>query len=346
MALGLLVIGLWPLSFQPVNQVQWIDGEGGLRFQPNGLIYDPVPLDPPMADRTPGTVTVELQLTAENEPHDNLDHILTIDDGRLPSRFVLCQWKDLIILRVTAPNKRGYDETGLPGALKSTVPTQITLTCDSSGTTWYVDGVVAQHSPDFLIPSDPLHGRLIIGDSAHGRQSWQGRLRALTLFDRALDADEVQWRSLAWSHRHLTSLTNSPGLVSCLTFREGHGNTVQDESPYRHRLLIPEHYQPMRKSVLIWPPKWQWKDSLDIFINLIGFIPFGSLCFWSLRTALRQPRKNSVVFALIAGALVSLCIEITQIWLPNRYSSSVDLLCNTLGTAIGIFIAARLLTRK
>ena len=31
-SLGLLLAGLWPFQFRPANNVHWIDGQPGLRF--------------------------------------------------------------------------------------------------------------------------------------------------------------------------------------------------------------------------------------------------------------------------------------------------------------------------
>ncbi|NTV84832.1 MAG: VanZ family protein [Bacteroidales bacterium] len=46
--------------------------------------------------------------------------------------------------------------------------------------------------------------------------------------------------------------------------------------------------------------------------------------------------------AMIAGFAVSLSIELTQVWLPGRDSSLLDLTANTVGSTIGAAMACHL----
>ncbi len=78
--------------------------------------------------------------------------------------------------------------------------------------------------------------------------------------------------------------------------------------------------------------------SLDILINFLGFIPLGFVLAIYLGVV---PSKRQVVFALISIFIVSFMIEVSQIWMPARYSSYIDLLANTLGGAVGILLATQ-----
>lgn len=83
--------------------------------------------------------------------------------------------------------------------------------------------------------------------------------------------------------------------------------------------------------VLPWP---RYQSRFDIAANLVGYMPLGLL----LGVAqLRKGRSASLSMALAtlgAGAL-SFATEFTQHFLPSRYPSTVDLLLNTAGGALG-----------
>ena len=98
----------------------------------------------------------------------------------------------------------------------------------------------------------------------------------------------------------------------------------------------------LRKHVLElpWgPTAIQMSDLDDVAINILGFLPFGFIVYRYRRLAKPDGRVRNVVWAVCAGATLSLAIELTQVWLPNRTSSATDLFCNTLGTFLGVLLA-------
>ena len=64
------------------------------------------------------------------------------------------------------------------------------------------------------------------------------------------------------------------------------------------------------------------------------------------RLARPEGRVRNVVWAVCAGTAVSLAIELTQVWLPNRTSSATDLCGNALGTFLGALLAGKLQSRQ
>ena len=79
----------------------------------------------------------------------------------------------------------------------------------------------------------------------------------------------------------------------------------------------------------------------DKSVNLLAFVPLGVLlALLSGGTSGRTPAAR-LWRATAWGAALSLGIEITQVFLPTRYPSSVDLLMNALGTCLGAFLAIR-----
>lgn len=74
-------------------------------------------------------------------------------------------------------------------------------------------------------------------------------------------------------------------------------------------------------------------DDLDLYVNFLGFIPLGALLI-----ALYGP-KLSLARAIFYGTLLSLSIELSQVFLPTRSPSLMDLLLNGAGTGLGAHLA-------
>ena len=99
--------------------------------------------------------------------------------------------------------------------------------------------------------------------------------------------------------------------------------------------------QGISPAVFLWaripPPYW---TGFDVTINVLGYAPFGFLLALALlRTG--WPR-SAVLVAALAGALLSLCMEYLQIYLPQRVPSNLDLVLNAAGALLGALLAALL----
>ncbi len=83
---------------------------------------------------------------------------------------------------------------------------------------------------------------------------------------------------------------------------------------------------------------------MDMRDNVILYIPFGfSLAIWILRR--RQHTLYAAIYVIAASFLLSLTIELTQVFLPSRFPSPVDVLMNSLGAFTGfwLFLSSRFL---
>lgn len=84
-----------------------------------------------------------------------------------------------------------------------------------------------------------------------------------------------------------------------------------------------------------WP---RYVTPFDVAANLLGYLPFGFLCFLVLRP--RLPAAASMLAALAAGACLSVALEAAQSYLPARFPSRIDVLNNSLGALVGAALAA------
>lgn len=87
-----------------------------------------------------------------------------------------------------------------------------------------------------------------------------------------------------------------------------------------------------------WP---RYITAHDIALNVIAYLPLGAMLFFALRPPLAA--AFALVAATVLAAGISLGLESTQMFLPSRIASNVDLLANSAGAALGA-LAALLLT--
>ena len=80
----------------------------------------------------------------------------------------------------------------------------------------------------------------------------------------------------------------------------------------------------------------------DLSMNIIGFVPFGLLMTLLVYRRGEHRAIHAWARVILPGAFLSLAIELTQIFLPDRSSSLLDLFCNGLGTSAGLVIGLHL----
>lgn len=81
----------------------------------------------------------------------------------------------------------------------------------------------------------------------------------------------------------------------------------------------------------------------DVVVNVLGYVPFGFLAVAALYPRVRG--LPAFVAAASAALALSLTLEALQSYLPARFPSNLDVVCNFLGGAAGAAIAARFAPR-
>ena len=125
-------------------------------------------------------------------------------------------------------------------------------------------------------------------------------------------------------------------------FDEGGGPRAEDTSRNRHHVIIPEIYQAVHRQILIPPWKdlaYDGPDYQDIVVNVLGFMPFGFCFFFHYQQSRPHRRAKNILLVIVVGSAISLAIELTQAWLPNRDSSMIDVITNIAGTFLGAVLA-------
>jgi glycopeptide antibiotics resistance protein len=101
----------------------------------------------------------------------------------------------------------------------------------------------------------------------------------------------------------------------------------------------------MRPELLARPNREGLRDTTDILLNILGFVPFGALLFGYLSN-LGWKGPLAGLGVVVTGFSISFTIEVLQVLLPSRHSSLLDLINNSIGTALGAWVGFLILSRS
>jgi VanZ family protein len=231
--------------------------------------------------------------------------------------------------------RRWRKEIGVRDALIKDKTHRLTLVSSGATCSVYVNGKLAKSFQGVSLIEDreSIRGDSIaLGNSREVKSPWTGNVVALRVYERALSEHEI-----ARGRDGGTEDSSYDGLIASYALEKSHSTSIPDLSGNKNTLSVPERVT-LTNSILAWPDWRNQKDSSpvpDIVVNILGFVPFGFLFALWRRQANGSRRWADFVLAVLAGALISLVIEVTQAFIPARDSNMVDVICNIGGTILG-----------
>ncbi len=322
----ILIAGLWPFRFHSPNGVTQVQGDG-LAFHSPGVAYTTEPTGTP----TTQGFTLEAVLRSDHPVTTHVSDIIYIGDRNKGESLAIQQWRSTLMISAPLRDSNGKVSAAKMGTANALAPRKwvyLALTADDTGIRFYLDGQLQQKSAHHLAINPD--GTVVLGNSPDGEQGWDGTISSIGLYPRALTAAEVAQRDEAWRR---TSAARKPSETATwfdLSTREA----ISYEAPSAQKVYVPRTFAPPHPGVLRWDLRWDRSGVSDVLLNIAGFVPFGFLLCW---VAGRRIRSNSLAFwmTVLAGIALSAGIELRQVTMPMRDSSSVDLLMNSIGTTIG-----------
>lgn len=335
MAAMLFAIALWPFNPSPRNAVRWSSDGSGLIFGPRGVIYSPTPLQPDASPQAACSLSLRIQPNFRYF-HDSAV-ILDFYTPQNPMQFQLLQWNDELLIRRDYRDSRNRLKTAeveIEHAFLRDEPVTITITAGRQGLLAYRNGMPAAASSTMNITCADLVGQLVVGNSPHTENAWQGTFVNLLIYNSALTPEQVLHVDEPQPKQNATG----PRLLSRYDFTQNSGRVIPDRADGSQELIIPEVFRMLHKPFLNLP--WnEHNDKLglrDIAINIFGFAPFGFLCFAYLYFQRRL--RHAMFWTVAAGFGITMTIEVLQFFIPSRGSDVIDLLTNTLGTYLGALL--------
>lgn len=335
----MLLAGLWPFR-APRNRVRWLENKGGLQFIPNSAVLSSAAFH----SKTPKDNTsagIEIWLVPNSIRSGNT--ILSFDESdHRGASFLLRQYKDELIVRQQYIDSHGASQvewSAVGNAVSEGNSVFVTITLGEQGTSIYLNGVLSETFANRGTSANNLTGRLVLADAPQGRDSWPGQILGLAMYGSQLTPSQVAEHYTSWTKNQQPVIRKDEAPVALYMFNEHKGNVVLNQLDPTNNLIIPERYfvlhPPFLSSVIHdYQPTWgYWQD---IGVNIAGFIPYGF--FFAILWSEVRPVKRPAVTTISIGLLISLTIEVLQVFLPTRSSGCTDLMTNTLGTAIGVII--------
>jgi len=335
---GILVAGLWPFH-SPKNQVHWLENENGLRFGHYGTILSSGMFEGASSDG----LSCSLEIWLEPAFIWNTGTLIAFYSPLATRQFSLHQsYADLELQLGTGDLHHRNQLAGMfvDGVFRRR-QVFITITSNGQGTAVYIDGQLATRSLQFGLSINDLAGQLIGANSPFQHNSWSGQLRGLAIYKSELNATQVAQHHEDWTQKGKPMVAKNERALALYLFDEHAGKAIHNQVRSGIDLYIPERYLVVHQTLLEspWSEFHTQKSYLYLkngLINIGGFIPLGFSVYAYLSLARRA--RWPAVATVIAGAIVSLTIEVLQAYLPTRDSGMTDVITNTLGTCVGVVL--------
>ena len=336
---GMLVVGLWPFH-SPRNHVTWLRGGNGLEFGRHGVI-----LSSGRFRATDNSPDSPCSLEIWFEPARTWDSGTPLSFYAPERRRQFSLLQSMTNLRLQSDILEENYQT-LTSKLDAAdvfwqgKPAFVTIASKGGQTSVYLNGAPVIPSASFQISSRDFAGRLIIGNPPRAGDSWRGQVRGLAVYDDALPPAQVRQDYETWSRKGRPDISGTDRPVALYLFDEHAGNVIHNQVARGSDLDIPDHYVVVDQAFLrpFWVeyyPGWGYWRGV-VLLNVVGFMPLGFLfcAYFSLSGRIRRPALATILL----GFTLSLTIECLQAFLPTRDSGTTDLITNTLGTCIGVWI--------
>ena len=340
--IAVLIATLWPFDFFPPNRVSWLSEANGIQFLRAGLVIGKAPLKAGGIE-SDKPCSLEILLRPAGIKSLSPNTILNFYAPNNPSQFLVQQWGDDLSVSqdiVDPQNNAKTAEFCVDHVFQQGKLLLLTMTSGANGTVLYLNGSQMQVLSRFTISQSDLAGQIVMGTSATDYNPWAGEVRGLAIYSKALAPAEVLRHYRDWTDGRGLESPDLQGAIALYAFTERAGREIHNAVVSGPDLEIPKRFGVPHKALLESPRKEfseDWDYVHDLLVNIAGFIPLGFVICAYL--ACTRSRRQAILYAILAGGILSFVIEVLQAYIPQRGSGITDIIANTLGAALGAVLA-------
>lgn len=332
-------ITTYPYDLFVTNEVQWLENANGIYFNGRAIAA---------TSKCRSTVidhAISVQLLVK-ERHGSKNwgprYIFSLYPGPGNPSLVIGQWAGKIFAYskyIDIGNKKYYQAFSDDERLSLNKPQLVTLTIGPQEMILYIDGNPVKKQTIAVQNRPPLQfrGRCLLGNSPRGNQGWWGEILGLAIYARKLSGPEIRRQREIVMDSGIDALASAKGLRSLYRFDEGQGRRAKSRSENACSFHFPKTRYSLIGTLMDHPAIDIHSDTfsrVDFLMNIFFFIPFGVLLFMILSS---YPLRGSICLGIVVvgAALVSLSIEVMQLYILTRVATIVDIVSNVTGAFIG-----------
>jgi hypothetical protein len=259
-----------------------------------------------------------------------------------PRQFLVRQWTDGLLVShdiVDAEHKVKTAKFEVDHAFQTGKLLLLTMMSGPNGTVVYMNSARTHVFSRFTISQSDLAGQIVMGTSAVDYEPWEGEVRGLAIYSKELTSAEVLRHYKDWTDGRVDP-PDLDGAVARYAFTEGAGHDIHNAVVSGPDLEIPKRFGVPHKPLLQSLAKEfeaSWDYVNDLLVNIAGFVPLGFIICAYLGWT--RNRRQAILYAILAGGVLSFMIEVLQAYIPQRNSGTTDIITNTLGAALGAVLA-------
>jgi exosortase len=327
----LFFVGLLPFNFFQINKAGTSE-TSGLQLNAPGIVYSKT-LPEKLLRIKEFTILIDLS-SYLSDWSSGYARILTYSLSNNKMNFMIGQWSESLIFRINADNSPRTIHFETEWFFNKYETTSLAIIYDGNTLSSYRNGVKIKEMQVGKLSFDNWNGSypLVIGSEAEGKNCWQGYIYSISVYDRVLSPKEIGKGQILIS-KDLPLIRYSFKTISTKTIQDsGKGSPAN--------LVIPHFFKPYKRTMLEFDYGWLFEHRhyyMDLWINIIGFIPLGFL----LSAYLRMKRFSYIsvlLQSIAAGSGISLSIELLQTLLPDHTSSLTDVISSVFGVAAGVIV--------
>ncbi len=334
---------MFPFDFNR-NGVSWLDGRPGLYFNGRGIAHTAQRFERSSGEPL-DEMTFELWVRERPSERRGSGVVLSLYDGSstLPVALGIHRGR-VFAFDLDEPWPSNWMEQFLAAPILAPGEEHlIAVTVDRSQKSIFVGGELADRRlRQNQKKSNWLASRLVLGTSPENYEPWEGELLGLAIYGQILSDADLKQHEIQTRGGGVHTLAGDGRLLALFPFEEGAGDLAHNLVAGEPGLRIPAWFVGLPDTLFDAPARQHFSVGSflrNIPANVVLFAPLG----WLLGIAVaRAPADRQALLALAAiagGGLVSFGLEAAQLWLPTRQTGLLDVLANTLGTALGTVAA-------